>query len=119
MLEILTRNYNFRNKSARLYELGRVYFKRPDGLADEPKVLTLGAYGGGMDFFALKGAVEAVLKQLRVEDVRFLADRENPSYHPGRCARVYCCLLYTSQTPGSALQRNALLPEGTGSYRRA
>ena len=90
MLEILTRNYNFRNKSAKLYELGRVYFKRADGLADEPKVLTLGAYGGGMDFFALKGAVEAVLKQLRIENVRFLADTENPSYHPGRCAKVYC-----------------------------
>ena len=89
MLEILTRNYNFRNKSAKLYELGRVYFKRADGLADEPKVLTLGAYGGGMDFFALKGAVEAVLKQLRIENVRFLADTENPSYHPGRCAKVY------------------------------
>ena len=27
MLEILTRNYNFRNKSAKLYELGRVYFQ--------------------------------------------------------------------------------------------
>ncbi len=90
MLEILTRNYNFRNKSAKLYELGRVYFKRADGLADEPKVLTLGAYGDGMDFFALKGAVEAVLKQLRIENVRFLADTENPSYHPGRCAKVYC-----------------------------
>ena len=90
MLEILTRNYNFRNKSAKLYELGRVYFKRADGLADEPKVLTLGAYGSGMDFFALKGAVEAVLKQLRIENVRFLADTESPSYHPGRCAKVYC-----------------------------
>ena len=90
MLEILTRNYNFRNKSAKLYELGRVYFKRADGLADEPKVLTLGAYGDNMDFFTLKGAVEAVLKQLRIENVRFAADRENPSYHPGRCAKVYC-----------------------------
>ena len=89
MLEILTRNYNFRNKSAKLYELGRVYFKRADGLADEPKVLTLGAYGDDMDFFALKGAVEAVLKQLRIENVRFLADSENPSYHPGRCAKVF------------------------------
>ena len=89
MLEILTRNYNFRNKSAKLYELGRVYFKRADGLADEPKVLTLGAYGDSMDFFALKGAVEAVLKQLRIENVRFLADSENPSYHPGRCAKVF------------------------------
>ena len=89
MLEILTRNYNFRNTSAKLYELGRVYFKRADGLADEPKVLTLGAYGDNMDFFTLKGAVEAVLKQLRIENVRFLADSENPSYHPGRCAKVF------------------------------
>ena len=89
MLEILTRNYNFRNESAKLYELGRVYFKRADGLADEPKVLTLGAYGDNMDFFTLKGAVEAVLKQLRIENVRFLADSENPSYHPGRCAKVF------------------------------
>ena len=50
-----------------------------------------------MDFFTLKGAVEAVLKQLRIENVRFLADTENPSYHPGRCAKVYCgdCLLGT------------------------
>ena len=25
-----------------------IYLKRPDGLADEPKVLTLGAYGEDM-----------------------------------------------------------------------
>ena len=45
MLEILTRNYNFRNKSAKLYELGRTYFAKKDGsgMADEPKLLSLGA----------------------------------------------------------------------------
>ena len=91
MLEILTRNYNFRNKSAKLYELGRTYFAKNDGsgMADEPKVLSLGAYGADMDFFALKGAVEAVLAGLRIPSVRFAAEKENPSYHPGRCAKVY------------------------------
>ena len=88
MLEILTRNYNFRNKSARLYELGRTYFEREDGLADEPKVLSLGAYGAGMNFFALKGAVEAILRSIRAEGVAFEAVKDNPSYHPGRCAQV-------------------------------
>ena len=88
MLGILTRNYNFRNKSARLYELGRTYFEREDGLADEPKVLSLGAYGTGMNFFALKGAVEAILRSIRAEDVTFEAVKDNPSYHPGRCAQV-------------------------------
>lgn len=88
MLEILARNDHFRNKSALLYELGRTYFKKEDGLADEPKVLCLGAYGEGMDFFRLKGAVEAILKEIRAENVTFEAVTDNPSYHPGRCARV-------------------------------
>lgn len=56
---------------------------------DEPKVLSLGAYGPEMDFFTIKGAVETVLEGLRISDVRFTAERENPSYHPGRCAKVY------------------------------
>ena len=91
MLEILARNCHYRNKAVRLYELGRTYFAKNDGsgMADEPKVLSLGAYGGGMDFFELKGAVETVLAGLRIEGVRFEAETGNPSYHPGRCARVY------------------------------
>lgn len=89
MLEILTRNYNYRNKAVRLYEIGKVYFARPDGMADEPKLLCLGGYGGGMDFFQLKGAVERILAGLRITDVTFEAENENPSYHPGRCAKVY------------------------------
>ena len=95
MLEILTRNCNYHNKSAKLYELGRVYFKRPDGLADEPKILSLGAYGPDMDFFTLKGAVEAILGGFRAPELSFIAEHDNPSYHPGRCAKVYsgdCCL---------------------------
>lgn len=88
MLEIVTRNHNYRNKSVRLYELGKAYLPREDGLADEPKALALGAYGG-MDFFSFKGAIEALLDECRAENVKFVAEREDPSYHPGRCARVY------------------------------
>ncbi len=90
MLEILARNCHYRNKAVRLYELGRTYFARNDGsgMADEPKVLSLGGYGD-LDFFTLKGAVESVLEGLRIGDLRFEAERGNPSYHPGRCARVY------------------------------
>ena len=89
MLEILTRNYNFRNKSARLYELGRIYLPGGEnGLARESKILSLGAYGDGADFFSMKGAIEAILRSLRACDVRFEACGGNPSYHPGRCALV-------------------------------
>ena len=91
MLEILARNYNYRNKNVKLYEVGRIYLPGGnDGLAVENKVLSMGAYGDDMDFFALKGAVEAILKDLRAEGVHFEAPCvPNPSYHPGRCADVY------------------------------
>ena len=89
MLEILTRNYNYRNKSAALYEIGRIYLKRADGLADEPRIVSMGAYGPKMDFFVLKGWVEALLRDLGAKNVRFAAEKANPAYHPGRCAKVY------------------------------
>ncbi|MEG2000895.1 MAG: phenylalanine--tRNA ligase subunit beta [Evtepia sp.] len=89
MLDILARNYNYRNPYARLYELGRTYFRRHDGLADEPQVLSFGMYGDTTDFFTLKGAVETVLSELRASNVTFTPETENPSYHPGRCAKVW------------------------------
>lgn len=89
MLEILTRNYNYRNKEAHLYELGRTYFEREDGMADEPKHLSLGVYGPEESFFTLKGAVETILDSIRAEDATYVAEKSDPSYHPGRCAKVY------------------------------
>ena len=93
MLEILTRNYNYRNKTAKLYEVGRIYLPGgEDGLADERKVLSMGAYGEDMDFYTLKGAIEAILKEIRAQDVHFEGPTGAPSdasYHPGRCATVW------------------------------
>jgi len=90
MLEILTRNYNYRNKNVKLYEVGRIYLPGTgDGLANESKVLSMGAYGDDMDFFAMKGHIEAILKNLRAGDVHCEPCSDNPSYHPGRCASVW------------------------------
>ena len=93
MLEILTRNYNYRNKAAKLYEVGRIYLPGgEDGLANEAKVLSMGAYGEDMDFFTMKGAIEAILKEIRAKDIHFEGPTGAPSdasYHPGRCATVW------------------------------
>ncbi len=90
MLEIISRNFNYRNKTAKLYEIGKIYLKRDDGfLADEPRILSLGAYGADMDFFNMKGVLETLFEQFHMEDVWFEADTTNPSYHPGRCAKVF------------------------------
>ena len=65
MLGVLSTNLSRRNMEAKLYEMATVYKKQPGKvLADERTVLTLGAYGGDVDFFALKGAVEALLCRL-------------------------------------------------------
>ena len=94
MLEIIARNHSYRNKSARLYELGKIYLPREDGLADEPKYLSLGAYGDGVDFFSFKGSIETLLHELRITDVKYVACTDNDSYHPGRCAKVYAGEMY-------------------------
>lgn len=94
MLEIIARNHSYRNKSARLYELGKIYLPREDGLADEPKYLSLGAYGDGVDFFSFKGSIETLLHELRITDVKYVACTDNDSYHPGRCAKVYAAETY-------------------------
>ena len=90
MLGVLSTNLSRRNMEAKLYEMATVYKKQPGKvLADERTVLTLGTYGGDVDFFALKGAVEALLCAARTPDVRFTADTETAAFHPGRCAAVW------------------------------
>lgn len=89
MLDVLSTNAARRNAAVRFYELATVYRPRSGGsLADENVWLTLGAYGDNVDFFALKGCVEALLRELRVEGVRYIADKSDPSFHPGRCASI-------------------------------
>ncbi len=89
MLEILGRNYAYHNKSVKLYELAKIYLPRENDLPEEPKMLVLGSYGPGTTFFSLKGQLEAVFAGLRTLPTSYKADKTNPSYHPGRCAKVF------------------------------
>ncbi len=88
MLDILARNRANRNAAVKLYEIAKIYRKSPDGLAFEPKVLTLGAYGDGMDFYALKGAVQSVLDGLKIAGAEYAPCTDDAAYHPGRAAYV-------------------------------
>ena len=89
MLDILSRNNAYQNKSAKLYELAKIYLpKECQVLPEEPKMLVLGTYGAGETFFTLKGELEAVFAGLRLKKASYTAVKDNPSYHPGRCAMV-------------------------------
>ena len=88
MLDILSRNYAYHNKNVKLYELAKIYLPTEGQvLPEEPKMLMLGTYGEA-DFFSLKGELEAVLSGLRIKKASYTAVTDNPSYHPGRCAKI-------------------------------
>lgn len=88
MLETLARNYNYRTKSAKFFELGRVYIPTTKGqLPDEPRTLMIGMYGG-VDFYDIKGVCEEMFAQLRIKDVEYERLSDNPVYHPGRSAKI-------------------------------
>ena len=89
MLDILARNSAYHNKSAKLYEMAKIYLPvEGQTLPQEPKMLVLGSYGANETFFTLKGELEAIFKGLRIQKATYTAVKDNPSYHPGRCAKV-------------------------------
>ena len=116
MLDVLSFNYNNRNDKACLFEIAKEYlpaseekpFINGDTLAnsgkqkhkysyslpDEPQRLTIGMYGGDADFYTLKGMVEQLLSELKIEDVEYVraADcnvfDEKYALHPGRSAVI-------------------------------
>ena len=116
MLDVLSFNYNNRNDKACLYEIAKEYlpaqeekpFINGDTLAnsgkqkhmykyslpDEPQRLTIGMYGGDADFYTLKGMVEQILAELKIDDVEYLRAGdcdvfdEKYALHPGRSAVI-------------------------------
>lgn len=91
MLEVISRNYNNRNVAGRFFEFGTIYLPKEsaDILPEERAVAVIGTYGEKEDFFALKGIVLEALNKLGVYGAEFTADKENPTFHCGRCANIY------------------------------
>ena len=91
MLTSLATNYNRRNKSAKLYELGNVYLPKAlpvTELPEERMMFTLGMYGDG-DFFNMKGAVEEFFEKVGMtKKPEYNPDNKKPFLHPGRQADV-------------------------------
>ena len=116
MLDVLSFNYNNRNDKACLFEIAKEYlpaqeekpFINGDTLAnsgkqkhkysyslpDEPQKLTIGMYGGDADFYTLKGMVEQLLAELKIDDVEYIRANDSDVFdekyalHPGRSAVI-------------------------------
>ncbi len=89
MMEVLARNYNNRLPQAYLFEIGVEYIPTtPDQLPDENKVLGIGLYGPQADFYTVKGMAETLFGTLNVAEADFIPCHDDPSFHPGRCAKI-------------------------------
>jgi len=104
LLETLRDNLRFRDHVA-IFEVGRVYLPRDVGvqhaepLPDEPRRLGIAMTGPRlerswltgspelMDFFDLKGVVEALLAQMGLKDCAFVPTK-HPTFHPVRAAAL-------------------------------
>lgn len=99
LLEVAEANARFRKRQA-LFDLGPVFHPREgELLPDEPRRLailltgprTLPHWEGGepppMDFFDLKGLLEALIEALHLPAPTF-APAQHPAFHPGKCAQI-------------------------------
>lgn len=89
LLDSLSHNFTHHLPKAALYELGHIYLPKEneEELPDEPLMIAFGFYGAG-DFYTLKGAVEALFADAGVAKLRFEAEKNDSTFHPGRCATV-------------------------------
>ena len=116
VLDVLSFNYNNRNEKACLFEISKEYLpaseKKPFingnilansgkekhrysySLPDEPQRLTVGMYGGEADFYALKGMIEQLLGEMKIDGYEYIravdsdAFDEKFAFHPGRSAVI-------------------------------
>lgn len=97
MLEILELNYNRSNPSASLFEMAKVFIPREgivtnihglEGtLPDERIKVTVGFYGAG-GFSRMKGICEEIFRFAGIDNAKYVAVSDNPTFHPGRTAKI-------------------------------
>lgn len=99
VLEVLEHNIRLSDRLA-FFEIGPVYIPQQDELLPDEKSQLVIALSGCrdlpswdqpeaqmMDFYDLKGIIEALLDGLCVQDVKH-EPTDDPVFHPGKCARI-------------------------------
>ncbi len=88
ILEVIARNYNFKNENVALFEIATIYIPTSETtLPNENKTVCAAMYGN-CDFYSMKGVCENILKLADIKAYTVKAIDTNPSYHPGRCAEI-------------------------------
>lgn len=88
LLKTLRTNYTRRNAQAALFELGTIFTPiEGEQLPRETQQVAVGMYGE-YDFYSIKGVIEALFEKVGIYDCIYVACKDNPTYHGGRCAEI-------------------------------
>ncbi len=90
MLDVMTRNYNRKIERFKGFELGRIFIPKESECSQLPYEqlnLVIGIYGRE-DFYGLKTVVNTLLDNLGIVEYEYEAEKNHPTYHPGRCANI-------------------------------
>jgi phenylalanyl-tRNA synthetase beta chain len=99
LLKVVTHNLNFKNKNVKIFELGKAYFSEGEQ-PGERRMLGLaltgdttepywGAKPEPVNFFHIKGAVEALLGQWRIGNYEIRPAEDLTYFHPYIAGRIY------------------------------
>lgn len=100
LLESLKKNINNASFNLKIFEIGRVFLKLKAGELPEEKNILAGLLSGkasedlwgakaNVDFYDLKGSLENIFYDLKLEQCRYRAEISEPFLHPGQSCGVY------------------------------
>lgn len=88
MLDTVRKNRKSQNEDLRFFEVSNTYHP-VEGALPEERVKAVVSMCGDYDFYDLKSNVVQWLKGVGMQELRFVQETENPTFHPGRTARIY------------------------------
>jgi len=93
IMEVIYTNYSRSNENVKVYEIGNTFFDNKKGdngaLPEEKFAMCIACYGEKEDFYLMKGRLNEIFQAFGITDVDYRTQKENPSFHPGRCADIY------------------------------
>jgi len=107
LLETMRKNAHNSFFDLKIFEIGRVFFKREEGELPAEKNLLGGLVTGlwyddlwsskmNSDFYDLKGCIENIFDSLKISGLKFRSDCREPFLHPGKS----CSILVDEQLIG-------------------
>ena len=93
MLDVISTNVSHKVEEVSAFECGNT-FTPQEGLPVESKKYCVGMYGKEVDFFVLKGVIEAMLNNVGLKGYEIEPETTNLTFHPGRCAKIVYNSIY-------------------------